>query len=92
MASKSDIVEMASKLFDDYDQDNSGYLDHKEFTVILQKLFKEVNSTYVCTEDKINKMFSICDTNSDKKLSRKEFVKAVELFLEPAYVDPIPKK
>ena len=92
MVSKSDIAEMASKLFNDYDTDNSNSLDIKEFKIILTALFKEVNHDYVITEDKMNKMFSICDVNSDKKLSRKEFIKCVEMFLEPVYVDPIPKK
>jgi len=77
---------MAYKLFDSYDKDNSGYLDRTEVKEIFTELFKEIQKNIDCSEAKMNKMFGACDTNSDNKLSRKEFTKILELFLEPVYL------
>lgn len=35
MVSKADMVGMAYKLFDSYDQDNSGYLEPAEFRTVM---------------------------------------------------------
>jgi Ca2+-binding EF-hand superfamily protein len=86
MVSRADIVEMAYKLFDDYDKDCSGYLEPKEFRTVMTEVFHEVNKTYSVEKAHLDKVFSICDANTDKKLTRKEFGRAVELFLEPVYI------
>lgn len=52
----------------------------------MTEVFHEVNKAYSVDQAHLNKIFSICDANGDKKLSRKEFGKAVELFLEPIYI------
>jgi len=39
MVSKADMVEMAYKIFDSYDTDNSGFLDVKEFKKVLTEVF-----------------------------------------------------
>ena len=82
MVSKADIAQMASNLFDSYDKDNSGYLEPKEFKTVLTELFHEVKKNYPINEDRLNKMFTICDTDSDGKLTKKELGKAVEFFLD----------
>lgn len=87
MVSKADMVDMAYKLFDSYDKDCSGYLDPPEFRTVMTEVFNEVNKNYSVEKSHLNKVFTICDANSDKKLTRKEFGKAVELFLEPVYID-----
>ena len=86
MSTNSDISLMAMNLFDSYDKDNSGYLERNEVKEILTTVFAEVQKDYNIDEAKMNKMFSACDTNSDNKLSRKEFTKIVGLFLEPVYL------
>ncbi len=53
----------------------------------MTEVFNEVNKSYSVEKSHLNKVFSICDANGDKKLTRKEFGKAVELFLEPVYLD-----
>ena len=77
---------MGYKLFDSYDKDNSGYLDRAEVKQIFNELFKEIQKNIDCSEEKTNKMFSACDANADNKLTRKEFIKIIELFLEPVYL------
>lgn len=86
MVSKADMVSMAYKIFDSYDEDGSNYLEPKEFKKVLKEVFHEVNKTYPVDEKRLNQLFTICDTNDDKKLTRKEFGKAIEMFLEPIYI------
>lgn len=86
MVSKADMVQMAYSLFDSYDHDGSGYLEPAEFRKVMTEVFHEVNKSYSVDKQHLDKAFTICDTNSDAKLSRKEFGKVVELFLEPVYV------
>ena len=71
MVSKADMVGMAYKLFDSYDQDNSGFLEPAEFRIVMTEVFNEVNKTYSVDKSHLNKVFTICDANSDKKLTRK---------------------
>ena len=71
MVSKADMVGMAYKLFDSYDQDNSGFLEPAEFRIIMTEVFNEVNKTYSVDKSHLNKVFTICDANGDKKLTRK---------------------
>ena len=77
---------MGYSLFDDYDKDNNGSLDRAEVREIFTTLFKEIQKDKDCSEDKMNKMFTACDENADNKLTRKEFTKVLELFLEPVYL------
>ena len=39
MVSKADIVQMAYNLFDSYDSDKSGFLDIKEFKIVMKQVF-----------------------------------------------------
>ena len=71
MVSKADIAQMAFNLFDSYDKDNSGYLDQKEFRIIMTEVFHEVSKTYPVDQKHLNQTFTIYDSNSDSKLSRK---------------------
>lgn len=68
---------MASKLFDSYDADDSGYLDTKEFKKVLKEVLHEINKNMSVDEKKLNQYFTIYDTNNDNKISRKEFAKAI---------------
>jgi Ca2+-binding EF-hand superfamily protein len=86
MCSREEIVEMGYKLFDSYDKDNSGFLDRKEVKEIFDELFKEIQKNMDCSAGKTDKMFGACDLNGDNKLTRKEFTKILELFLEPVYL------
>lgn len=71
MVSKADMVGMAYKLFDSYDQDNSGFLEPGEFRTVMTEVFNEVNKSYSVDKNHLNKVFTICDANGDKKLTRK---------------------
>ena len=53
---------------------------------MVKEVFCEINKNHPSNEDKFNKLFATYDANSDKKLSREEFGKAVEMFLEPVYL------
>lgn len=87
MASKAQIVELALNLFDSYDNDGSGYLDTAEFKKVAKEILHEINKTYSIDDKKLNQLYTIYDTNNDNKLSRKEFVKVIENFVEPIYID-----
>ena len=43
MVSRADMVTMAYNLFDSYDEDNSGFLDSKEFKKVMREVFHETN-------------------------------------------------
>ena len=86
MVSKADMVQMAYALFDSYDKDGSGFLEPAEFRTVMTEVFHEVNKSYSVDKKHLDKAFTICDSNSDTKLTRKEFGKALELFLEPVYI------
>jgi Ca2+-binding EF-hand superfamily protein len=72
------------KLFDSYDDDNSGFLSVTELKKVLKETFHEINKTMPVDEKKMNQTFTIYDKNSDNKISRKEFVKVVENFINPS--------
>jgi Ca2+-binding EF-hand superfamily protein len=72
---------MAALLFDSYDADNSGFLDVKEFKKCLKEILHEINKTFSVEDKKLNQQFTIYDSNDDNKISRKEFVKTIENFV-----------
>jgi Ca2+-binding EF-hand superfamily protein len=72
---------MAALLFDSYDADNSGFLDVKEFKKCLKEVLHEISKTFSVEDKKLNQQFTINDTNGDNKISRKEFVKTIENFV-----------
>lgn len=74
-------MELASNLFDSYDADGSGALDTKEFKSVLKEVLHEISKNTPVDEKKLNQYFTIYDTNGDSKISRKEFVKAIETFV-----------
>lgn len=86
MCSKAEIVEMARRLFDDYDTDCSNSLCRKEVKVIFDTLFSEISKTESLDPNRVNKLFTVADVNNDGKLSIKEFIKLVEDFLTPNYL------
>ena len=86
MCSKEEIIEMSNTLFHDYDTNNSGFLERDEVKKIINTIFNEISKSHQIDETKANKMFTASDTNSDNKLSKAEFMKIVEIFLEPVYL------
>jgi Ca2+-binding EF-hand superfamily protein len=74
-------VQLAALLFDSYDADNSGFLDVKEFKKCLKEILHEINKTFSVEDKKLNQQFTIYDSNDDNKISRKEFVKTIENFV-----------
>lgn len=81
MANKAQITEMALSLFDSYDADSSGALDVKEYKIIIKEVLHEVNKTTSVDDKKMNQLFTIYDSNSDNKISRKEFIKVIDDFV-----------
>jgi Ca2+-binding EF-hand superfamily protein len=47
----------------------------------MREVFYETNKLMPVDEKSLNKLMTIYDVNNDKKISRKEFIKAVEMFL-----------
>lgn len=86
MCSKQDMINMANQLFDDYDANSNGSLERNEVKTIIQTIFNEVTKTHQIDEEKTNKMFTASDIDGDGKLSKEEFLKIVEMFLEPVYL------
>jgi Ca2+-binding EF-hand superfamily protein len=86
MCSKQDMINMANQLFDDYDANSNGSLERNEVKTIIQTIFNEVAKTHQIDEEKTNKMFTASDIDGDGKLSKEEFLKIVEMFLEPVYL------
>lgn len=72
---------MAISLFDSYDADSSGYLDVKEYKKVVKEVLHEVSKTTSVDDKKLNQLFTIYDTNNDNKISRKEFTKAIDDFV-----------
>lgn len=77
-----DIIQVADGIFSSYDKDDSGFIDRAELKTIMTELFKQVKTTLIVTDQKINQTFSNLDKNSDDKLSRKEFRQLVRLYFE----------
>ncbi len=71
MVSREEITAMAWQLFEDYDKDNSGNLDRKEVRTIFDSLFNEIVKHKDYDKDKIDKLFTASDLDSDNKLTRK---------------------
>ncbi len=71
MATRTETVELAMSLFDNYDVDNSGYLDVKEFKKIIKEVWHEVNKNYSVDEKRLNQLFAIYDRDLNDKISRK---------------------
>ena len=40
----------------------------------MTEVFHEVNKSFSVEQSHLNKIFTICDSNDDKKLTRKEFL------------------
>lgn len=78
----------ANSVFDSYDTDNSGFIDRSEMKTVVSTLFKQINDKTICTDIRMNKLFSNIDKNSDGKLSKKEFRELVALFLDPTQQEP----
>lgn len=78
---------MAYKLFDDYDVDCSNTLSRCEVQTIFKTLFGEISKTENLDPIRINKLFTVADINNDNKLNRREFIKLVEDFLSPNYLN-----
>lgn len=71
-------MELSIRLFESYDSDDSGFLDPKEFKKVLKEVHNEINKNTPIDEKKLNQAFTIYDANSDSKISKKEFIKAIE--------------
>lgn len=71
MCSREEIIEMARKLFYDYDADNSGCLSRTEVEAIFKTIFEEVSKREKYDKTRMNKLFTVADFNSDNKLSFK---------------------
>lgn len=81
MTTSGDIIQVADRVFDSYDADNSGLLDRSEVKTVITTLFTEVNKKTIVTDLKINQLFTTMDKDSSDKLTKKEFRELVKLFL-----------
>ncbi len=88
MATKEDIIMTANSVFESYDTDNSGFIDRSEMKTVVTTLFKKINDKTICTDTRLNKLFTNVDKNSDNKLGKKEFQQLVALFLDPTQPEP----
>lgn len=89
MTTAGDIMLVADRVFESYDEDSSGYLDRAEVKTVITTLFKEVNKKIIVTDQKINQLFGTMDKDSNNKLTRKEFRELVKLFM--MYEEEAPK-
>lgn len=80
---------MARRLFEDYDTDCSNSLNRSEVKVIFRTLFAEVCKQENICETRLNKLFTVADLNSDNQLNFREFIKLVEDFIHPNYLDEL---
>ena len=71
MVTRSDIIEIAHKLFDDYDADNSGTLSRAEIKVLVENVLNHIEGVGKIDQAKRDKLFTMCDGNSDNQLSKK---------------------
>lgn len=78
---------IAKKLFKDYDLNSNGFIERTELTTIITTLFADINKTEVLDQKRIDKLFTVADMNSDNKLNLHEFIKIIEDFLDPHYLE-----
>jgi Ca2+-binding EF-hand superfamily protein len=74
-------LQLARTLFKAHDTDKSGYLDIDELTDAMNELMKLINYNYVCTVREIESMLKHSDKNGDNRLSLKEFMDVVNVFV-----------
>ena len=76
---------MAVRLFEDYDIDSNGSLSRAEVKELVETVLNEVGKIKPIDEKQRNKLFTMCDLDSDNKLTKKEFVKLIGIFLDTDY-------
>lgn len=72
---------VSDKSFDKYDIDGSGYIEVKEFRMLVTDLYKKLGQK-VPTKSEIHKMLGALDENGDKKLDRSEFKEHTKTILK----------
>ena len=77
MCSKNEVLAIAKKLFEDYDNNGNGFIERSELSTIITTLFADINRTEVLDQKRIDKVFTVADLNSDNKLCFAEFTKIV---------------
>jgi len=68
-----DIGEQAMKTFQNYDFDQSGFIEANELKVLMTDVAREINIPDPTDED-IDQVLTESDTNKDKKISKEEFL------------------
>lgn len=71
MVTRSDVVQLSHRLFEDYDMDEDGFLSREEVRQVVEAVFNEVCKTNHIDEIRRGRLFTMCDENSDNKLSKK---------------------
>lgn len=76
-----DKMQLARNLFKQYDKDYSGHLDVNELLLAVNEMLKLTNYKYECTRNEIVALMSIVDSNHDNRLTFKEFMELVDVFV-----------
>lgn len=67
--------EIASRIFKQFDKDNSGSIDTSEIRALLEETYKGLNHTI--TDQDVTGTLNFLDTNHDGSVSEQEYVDLV---------------
>jgi len=68
--------EIASRIFKQFDKDNSGSIDASEIKAMLQETYKGLN--YQVTDQDVTDTLAFLDANKDGKISEQEYIDMVQ--------------
>jgi len=68
--------EIASRIFKQFDKDNSGSIDASEVKAMLEETYKGLN--YQVTDQDVTDTLAFLDTNKDGKISEQEYIDMVQ--------------
>ena len=67
----------ATKIFEKYDQDKSGYLEEHEIPFVLQETYKKIGVKKEVRPQDVKTYIATLDSNGDGKISLEEFIKCL---------------
>ena len=79
----------ATKIFEKYDTDKSGYLEEHEIPTVLKETYLKIGIHKEVNAQEVKTYISAIDANKDGKISREEFIKILVNALQKAKLKPV---
>lgn len=68
------LRQAVDQVFNNYDKDNSGFLDVSEVTALINDALKHMNAGRQATQDEVKKLLDTIDESKDQKVSKNELL------------------